>query len=74
MSESTARLRITRRSGKVHVIAEPGSSLAVEGGTFVENADGTVDVRSVQSGVLEVRCPTGSDLTISTASGAVDVG
>jgi DUF4097 and DUF4098 domain-containing protein YvlB len=73
MSETTARLRITRRSGKVHVVAEPGSSLAVDGGTFVENADGTVDVRSVQSGVLEVRCPTGSDLTISTASGAVDV-
>src|SRR5437899_10567327 len=73
MSETTARLRITRRSGKVRVVAEPGSSLAVDGGTFVENDDGTVDVRAGGSAVLEVRCPTGSDLTISTASGAVDV-
>jgi len=73
MSETTARLRITRRSGKVRVVAEPGSALAVDGGTFVENDDGTVDVRAGGSAVLEVHCPTGSDLTISTASGAIDV-
>src|SRR5207244_9543856 len=53
--------------------AEPGTALAVDGGTFVENDDGTVDVRARGGSVLEVRCPTGSDLTISTASGEVDV-
>jgi DUF4097 and DUF4098 domain-containing protein YvlB len=73
MSETTARLRITRRSGKVRVVAAPGSELQVDGGTFVENDDGTIDVKAAGSSVLEVHCPTGSDLTISTASGAVDV-
>jgi DUF4097 and DUF4098 domain-containing protein YvlB len=73
MSETTARLRITRRSGKVHVVAEPGAAVAVDGGSFVQNDDGTVDVHSKSGGVLEVRCPTGSDLTISTASGSVRV-
>jgi DUF4097 and DUF4098 domain-containing protein YvlB len=73
MSETTARLRITRRSGKVRVVAAPGSALAVDGGTYVHNDDGTVDVRAKGGSVLEVQCPTGSDLTISTASGAVDV-
>jgi len=73
MSQTTARLRITRRSGKVNVVAAPGSALAVDGGTFVENDDGTVDVRAHGGAALEVRCPTGTDLTISTASGAVDV-
>jgi DUF4097 and DUF4098 domain-containing protein YvlB len=73
MSETTARLRITRRSGKVRVVAVPGSGLEVDGGTYVLNDDGTVDVRAQGSSVLEVHCPIGSDLTISTASGAVDV-
>src|SRR5512142_1385150 len=73
MSETTARLRITRRSGRVHVVAEPGSPVVVDGGSFVQNEDGTVDVRAARGGVLEVHCPTGSDLTISTASGSVEV-
>jgi DUF4097 and DUF4098 domain-containing protein YvlB len=73
MSETTARLRITRRSGRVHVVAERGSPVAVDGGRLVQNDDGTVDVHAASSGVLEVRCPTGTDLTISTASGAIDV-
>jgi len=73
MSETTARLRITRRSGKVRVRVEPGAPVAVDGGTLHQNDDGTVDVRAHGSSVLEVRCPTGTDLTISTASGAVDV-
>jgi DUF4097 and DUF4098 domain-containing protein YvlB len=73
MSEDTARLRITRRSGKVRVVAAAGSELEVDGGTFVRNDDGTVDVRAEGSSVLEVHCPAGSDLTISTSSGAVDV-
>ena len=73
MSETTARLRITRRSGKVRVVAAPGTELVVDGGTFVENDDGTIDVKAEGSSVLEVHCPIGSDLTISTASGAVHV-
>src|SRR5262245_50026895 len=73
MSETTARLRITRRSGKVRVVAAPGTELVVDGGTYTENDDGTIDVKAEGSSVLEIQCPTGSDLTISTASGAVDV-
>jgi DUF4097 and DUF4098 domain-containing protein YvlB len=73
VSETTARLRITRRSGKVRVVAAPGAAISVDGGTYAENADGTVEVHAAGGSVLEVHCPTGSDLTISTSSGAVDV-
>ena len=34
MNETTPRLRITRRSGKVRVVAEPGAVLDVAGGSF----------------------------------------
>ena len=68
-----ARLRITRRSGKVRVIADADSPITVEGGTIASNADGTFEIRAQDSSVLEVRCPTGTDLTISTSSGAIEV-
>jgi uncharacterized protein (DUF2345 family) len=73
MSEPAARLNISRRSGKVRVIADPGVPIAVDGGTIESNADGSFEIRAVQSAVLEVRCPTGSDLTIATSSGGIDV-
>jgi len=73
MGDTLPRLRITRRSGKVRVVAEAGATLAVEGGSFVPGEDGVVDIRAFGGSVLEVRCPAGSDLTISTSSGAIDV-
>jgi len=73
MTETAPRLRITRRSGKVRVVAVPGAALAVEGGTFSPGVDGVIDIRSRARSVLEVRCAAGSDLTISTSSGAIDV-
>jgi len=73
MTDTLPRLRITRRSGKVRVLAEAGAAFSVEGGSFVQGEDGVVDIRAIGGSELEVRCPAGSDLTISTASGAIEV-
>ena len=73
MSEPAPRLRITRRSGKVRVRAEAGAALAVDGGTVSSVEPGVLDIRPLGGSVLEVRCPAGSDLTISTSSGAIDI-
>lgn len=73
MTDTLPRLRITRRSGKVRVVAESGAVFAVEGGSFVQGEDGVVDIRALGGSELEVRCPAGSDLTISTSSGAIEV-
>ena len=73
MSTTLPRLRITRRSGNVVVHAEPDATLLVEGGKTKLGDDGVIDVRSTGSSTLEVTCPAGTDLTISTDSGNVDV-
>jgi DUF4097 and DUF4098 domain-containing protein YvlB len=73
MSENAPRLRITRRSGKVRVVADPDASVAVDGGVVEPNEDGSFEIHARGGAVLEVRCPTGSDLTISTASGSIEV-
>jgi DUF4097 and DUF4098 domain-containing protein YvlB len=73
MTELLPRLRITRRSGKVRVVASPGTVLDVDGGSFHQGEDGTVDIHALGSSVLDVRCPTGTDLTISTGSGNIEV-
>ena len=66
MSETLPRLRITRRSGNVVVNAEPGATLAVEGGKTKLGDDGVIDVRPRGGSTLEIICPAGTDLTIST--------
>jgi hypothetical protein len=71
--DATPRLIISRRSGKVRVVADGGAPVSVEGGTLESNADGSLEIHSRSSSTLEVRCPTGSDLTISTSSGAIEV-
>src|SRR2546425_934241 len=71
--EAPPRLRITRRSGKVRVVADPGVSVAVDGGSVEPNEDGSFEIHARGGALLEVRCPTGSDLTISTASGSIAV-
>jgi DUF4097 and DUF4098 domain-containing protein YvlB len=73
MNDIAPRLRISRRSGKVRVVADPGAKISVEGGRLESNADGTLEVKSQGSSTLEVRCPSGTDLTIATASGAIEV-
>ena len=73
MNDPAPRLRISRRSGKVRVIADPGAPVSVDGGSLESNADGCLEIHSTGSSTLEVKCPTGSDLTISTASGAIEV-
>ena len=73
MNDSTPRLRISRRSGKVLVVADAGSPVSVEGGSVETRDDGTLEIHSRGSSTLVVKCPTGSDLTISTSSGAIEV-
>ena len=73
MTDTAPRLRITRRSGKVRVVADPGVPVSVENGYMETNPDGSLEIRARGSSTLEVRCPTGSDLSISTASGAIEV-
>ena len=73
MNDPTPRLIISRRSGKVRVVADAGVPVSVEGGTLESNDDGSLEIHSPAQPTLEVRCPTGSDLSISTASGAIEV-
>ncbi len=73
MDVPAEQIRITRRSGKVRVIAEADAPVTVEGGTMRRGEEGGLEVRPHGGGVLVVRCPQGSDLVISTASGAIDV-
>ena len=73
MSDPAPRLRISRRSGKVRVVADPGVPVSVDGGTLESRADGWFEIHSTGSSTLEVKCPTGSDLTISTSSGGIEV-
>jgi len=73
MNDPAPRLRISRRSGKVRVIADAGTPVSVDGGSLESDADGWLEIHSTGSSTLEVKCPTGSDLTISTSSGAIEV-
>jgi DUF4097 and DUF4098 domain-containing protein YvlB len=73
VSDDAPRLRISRRSGKVRVTADPGAAVSVEGGRLHPNDDGSLEIHARGSDTLEVTCPTGTDLTISTASGAIKV-
>jgi DUF4097 and DUF4098 domain-containing protein YvlB len=73
MNDSKPRLRISRRSGKVRVVADPGAPVSVEGGRMETSADGSLEIHARGGDTLVVTCPTGSDLTISTASGAIEV-
>jgi len=73
MNDATPRLRISRRSGKVRFVADPGAPVSADGGSVETTADGSLEIHSRSSDTLVVTCPTGSDLMISTASGAIEV-
>ena len=42
------RLRISRRSGKVRVVADPGVPVSVDGGTLDTNADGSLEIHATR--------------------------
>jgi DUF4097 and DUF4098 domain-containing protein YvlB len=69
------RLNITSRSGRVHVRAEPGAALEVDGGSATTEPDGSVRIEAARHGSsrLSVRCPTGSDVVVGAASGRVEL-
>ena len=69
-------VNITTRSGTVRVVATDGAALAVVGGTMEHLADGTVHIRrdhSAKADVIDVTCATGTDVTIGTVSGKVEL-
>ncbi len=73
MGES-APVHITTRSGKVRVVAVPGCELSVVGGTIELHDDGSVHIRRESSSdSIEVQCAPGTDVTVGTSSGKVDL-
>jgi DUF4097 and DUF4098 domain-containing protein YvlB len=69
-----APLKITTRSGTVRVIASEGAALSVEGGSIETRDDGTLHIRRApSSSTIEVHCATGTDVTVGTQSGKVEL-
>jgi DUF4097 and DUF4098 domain-containing protein YvlB len=69
-----APLKITTRSGNVHVRVVVGRELAVIRGTAEELDDGTIHIRRAPSdNVIEVECAPNTDLKVGTASGKVEL-
>jgi DUF4097 and DUF4098 domain-containing protein YvlB len=69
-----APLKITTRSGNVRVQVVPGAELAVISGTSERLDDGTIHIRRAPSeSVIEVQCEPGTDVTVGTASGKVEL-
>jgi DUF4097 and DUF4098 domain-containing protein YvlB len=69
-----APLKITTRSGDVHVQVVAGAELAVLRGTSERLDDGTIHIRRAPSdNVIEVRCAPGTDVTVGTDSGKVEL-
>ena len=67
-------VHITTRSGNVRVQTAEGAVLSVDGGTIEARDDGTMHVRRAPSaGAIEVRCAPGTDVTVGTASGKVEL-
>jgi DUF4097 and DUF4098 domain-containing protein YvlB len=67
------RLKVSTRSGKVEVLGG-AAALHIEGGSVVGEHDGVLDVRRDRGAAkIVVRCPAGSDLTIGTVSGNVEL-
>ncbi len=67
-------VHISTRSGDVRVLAEEGADLSVEGGTIERHDDGTIHVRRAPtSSSIEVRCAPGTDMTVGTVSGTIEL-
>jgi DUF4097 and DUF4098 domain-containing protein YvlB len=74
-SDARVRLRVSTTSGRVDVIAEDSAGVVVERGIHVSGTDDrVVEIRPSQaSSAVAVRCPTGTDVMVGTASGAVEL-
>jgi DUF4097 and DUF4098 domain-containing protein YvlB len=69
-----APLHITTRAGNVRVLAAGDHELSVEGGTIERRDDGSLHIRRAPSaGSIEVSCASGTDVTVGTASGKVEL-
>jgi DUF4097 and DUF4098 domain-containing protein YvlB len=67
-------LKITTRSGDVHLRVVAGRELNVIRGTKETLEDGTIHIRRAPSdGVIEVECAPDTDIKIGTASGKVEL-
>ncbi len=70
----TAPVHITTRSGKVRVVAAAGAELSADGGVIERHDDGSVHIRRDPSAsTIEVRVGPGTDVTVGTASGKVEL-
>jgi DUF4097 and DUF4098 domain-containing protein YvlB len=65
-------LTVTTTSGGVVITGEDRPDIVVDGEAAIEDDDGNVLVRGSSSS-LAVRCPTGTDVRVGTASGAVQL-
>jgi DUF4097 and DUF4098 domain-containing protein YvlB len=69
-----APLKITTRTGDVHVRAVANAELTVIGGTTEELENGTIHIRRAPSAsVIEVECAPDTDVTVGTMSGKVEL-
>jgi DUF4097 and DUF4098 domain-containing protein YvlB len=69
-----APLKITTRTGTVHVRVVANAELAVMGGTTEELENGTIHIRRAPSAsVIEVQCAPDTDVTVGTKSGKVEL-
>ncbi|HEV7525599.1 MAG TPA: DUF4097 family beta strand repeat-containing protein [Acidimicrobiia bacterium] len=69
-----APVNITTRSGHVRVVASEGAELSVDGGTIGLVDDGSIRIRRAPSAsTIEVQCAPGTDVTVGTVSGKVDL-
>ena len=67
-------VHISTRSGDVSVLTEEGAELSVEGGTIEHHDDGTIHIRRAPtSSTIEVRCAPGTDMTVGTVSGKIEL-
>lgn len=74
--DNVSCLRITSRSGRVVVVAEPRDDIALFGGSTIAEMqpDGTLSISSaLGTSTIEVRCPSESNLVVGTASGTITV-
>jgi DUF4097 and DUF4098 domain-containing protein YvlB len=69
-----APLKITTRSGDVHVRVVANGDLAVIRGTSETLENGTIHIRRAPSeSVIEVECAPNTDVTVGTVSGKVEL-
>jgi DUF4097 and DUF4098 domain-containing protein YvlB len=69
---ATQVIRVTSRSARVRVTATPDTTLHADGAELTPQPDGSVDVSSATDDI-SLRCPIGSTVTVSTASGSVSL-